>query len=249
MVAAQHRDVVVVCADDAAGRGGDHRGAAAGPAGLAADVSDGVRVLASQRPHARAGRIDVLDWAVALLLIALAGLLAAAWAFRDSEGRPRAGLVIAAAAIAPLLIWSQLAAAENHGRFGDLRLSVVSVKLAPDAIDGASIGGDRAHDFLEINDLPPSLITLHRISDREVGLEVGHPLRGEFAGAVAFETAEPDFLSRVFGASPRFAGERAVRPGEVFCPRGCAAPCRIRLPVDGDRLSLDGVAATDLPRM
>ena len=102
----------------------------------------------------------MLDWGAPVLLIVLAGLLAAAWVYRDAEGRPRTGLVIAAALVAPLLIWSQLAAAQNHGRFGDLRLSVVSVKLAPDAIEGASIGGDRAHDFLLVGDLPPSLIVL-----------------------------------------------------------------------------------------
>ena len=191
----------------------------------------------------------MLDWAVPILLIALVCLLAAAAAWRDSAGRPRAGWVIAAGAIAPLLILTQLLSAEDKGRFGDLRLSVVSVRLAPDAIDGASIGGDRAHDFLLVGDLPASLVTLHRISDRQVGLVVARPLRGEVAGAVAFENAEPDLRSRLFGASPRFAGERAVRPGEVFCPRGCAATCRIKLPIDGDRLSLEGDAAADLPRM
>jgi hypothetical protein len=189
----------------------------------------------------------VLDWAVPVLLIVLVCLLAAAWFRRDSEGRPRAGLVIAAGAIAPLLIWSQLANAEKGGRFGDLRLAVMSVKLASDAIDGASIGGDRAHDFLLVGDLPPALITLHRISDRDVGLSVARPLRGEFAGAVAFENAEPDLATRIFGASPAFVGERAVRPGEIYCPRGCASACRIHLPVDGDRLSID--AEGDLPRM
>jgi hypothetical protein len=189
----------------------------------------------------------VLDWAVPVLLIVLVCLLAAAWVRRDSAGRPPAVLVIAAGAIAPLLIWSQLANAENNGRFGDLRLSVMSVKLASDAIDGASIGGDRARDFLLVGDLPPALITLHRLSDRDVALSVARPLRGEFAGAVAFESAEPDLASRVFGAAPRFVGERAVRPGEVYCPRGCASPCRIHLPVDGDRLTID--AEADLPRM
>jgi hypothetical protein len=191
----------------------------------------------------------VLDWAVPVLLIVLVGLLAAAWLWRDAEGRPRTGLIIAAGAVAPLLIWSQLLNAEDHGRFGDLRLSVVSVKLAPDAIDGASIGGDRAHDFLQISDLPASLITLHRISDRQVGLSVARPLRGDFAGAVAFEDADPDFLSHLTGAPLRFAGERAVRNGEVFCPRGCASTCRIRVPTDGDRFAIDGDPSVDLPRM
>ncbi len=189
----------------------------------------------------------MLDWAVPVLLIALVCLLTAAWVWRDDAGRPRAGTVIAAGAVAPLLIWSQLLNAESNGRFGDLRLSVTSVKLASDAIDGASIGGDRTHDFLLIGDLPASLITLHRISDRDVGLSVARPLRGEFAGAVAFETAEPDIAARVFGASPRFVGERAIRPGEVYCPRGCASACRVHLPVDGDRLTVD--AEGDLPRM
>jgi hypothetical protein len=189
----------------------------------------------------------VLDWAVPVLLIVLACLLAAAWIRRDGNGRPPAGLVIAAGAIAPLLIWSQLANAQNGGRFGDLRLSVMSVKLASDAIDGASIGGDRVHDFLLVGDLPPALITLHRISDRDVGLSVARPLRGEFAGAVAFENAEPDLATRFFGAAPRFVGERAIRPGEMYCPRGCASACRIHLPVDGDHLTID--AEGDLPRM
>ncbi|HEY4942739.1 MAG TPA: hypothetical protein VII56_15025 [Rhizomicrobium sp.] len=191
----------------------------------------------------------MLGWAVPILLIVLVGLLAAAWATRDGDGRPRAAWVIAAGAIAPLLIATQLWSAQDNGRFGDLRLSVLALKLAPDAIDGASIGGDRVHDFLLVGDLPASLITLHRISDREVGLVVARPLRGEIAGAVAFENAEPDFASHLAGASPRLAGERAVREGEVFCPRGCASACRIRLPVDGDRLALDGVSAADLPRM
>ena len=191
----------------------------------------------------------VLAWAVPFLLIALVCLLAAAATWRDKDGRPRAGLVIAAGAIAPLLIATQLATAEANGRFGDLRLSVMSVKLAADAIDGASIGGDRTHDFLLIGDLPASLIVLHRISDREIGLSVAKPLRGELAGAVAFESAEPDLWTRTFGTSLRFAGERAIRPGEVFCPRGCASSCRIGLPVDGNRLSLLGDAAAELPRM
>ena len=52
----------------------------------------------------------MLDWAVPVLLIVLACLLAAAWIRRDSAGRPPASLVIAAGAIAPLLIWSQIAA-------------------------------------------------------------------------------------------------------------------------------------------
>ena len=191
----------------------------------------------------------MLAWAVPFLLIALVCLLAAAAAWRDKDGQPRAGFVIAAGAIAPLLIVSQLASAEANGRFGDLRLSVMSVKLAADAIDGASIGGDRTRDFLLIGDLPASLITLHRISDREIGLSVAKPLRGELAGAVAFENAEPDLWTRTFGAALHFAGERAVRPGEMFCPRGCASPCRIGLPVDGSRLTLLGSAAAEMPRM
>ncbi|MEI9886284.1 MAG: hypothetical protein WDN08_07225 [Rhizomicrobium sp.] len=187
--------------------------------------------------------------AVPVLLLLLACLLAAAARWRDAESRPRTAFVIAAGAIAPLLIATQLWTAETDGRFGDLRLSAVSVKLTPDAIEGASIGGDRAHDFLLVGDLPGSLITLHRISDREVGLVVARPLRGEFAGAVAFESAEPDWTARLFGVPLRFAGERAVREGEMFCPRGCAAVCRVRLPVDGDRLALAGDPTAQLPRM
>ncbi|HEY0300367.1 MAG TPA: hypothetical protein VGC36_03495, partial [Rhizomicrobium sp.] len=169
----------------------------------------------------------MLAWAVPVLLILLVGLLAAAARWRDIEGRPPVALVIAAGAVAPLMIATQLWTAEANGRFGDLRLSVVSLKLTPDAIDGASIGGDRARDFLLVGDLPASLITLHRISDRDVGLTVVRPLRGEIAGAVAFESAEPDLRSRLFGAPLRFAGERAVREGELFCPSGCAATCRV----------------------
>jgi len=191
----------------------------------------------------------VLDWAVPALLILLVGLLAAAYRWRDSAGWPRAGLIIAAGAIAPLLIWTSLTAASEHGRFGDLRLSLVSVKLAPDAIDGASIGGDRIHDLLLIGDLPASVITLKRLSDREVGLTVARPLRGELAGAVAFEPAAPDLWSRLLPKTPRFVGERAIRPGEVYCPIGCQRACRIRLPVDGDRLALDGDDTAEMPRM
>ncbi len=187
--------------------------------------------------------------AVPVLLILLVCVLAAAAWWRDAAGRPRAALIVMAGAVAPLLIATQLWTAEDNGRFGDLRLSVMSVKLAPDAIDGASIGGDRAHDFLLVNDLPASLVTLHRISDREVGLTAARPLRGDFAGAVAFEDAEPGLWSRIAGSSLRFVGERAVREGEMYCPRGCAAACRVRLPVDGDRLSLAGDEAAELPRL
>ena len=191
----------------------------------------------------------MLDWAVPVLLLALVSLLAAAAFYPDGAGRPRAALVLAAAAIAPLLIWSQLMAAEGSGRFGDLRLSLVSVRLAPDAIDGATIGGDRTHDVLLVGDLPAALVTLHRISDREVGLTVARPLRGDVAGAVAFEPAEPDLWTRLTGSAPRFVGERMVVQGEAYCPRGCAAPCHVHLPVDGDRLALEGDATADLPRM
>ena len=81
----------------------------------------------------------MLAWAVPVLLIVLVGLLAAAAMWPDAEGRPRIGIILAAGAIAPLLIWTSLTTADQHGRFGDLRLSVMSIKLAPDAIDGASI--------------------------------------------------------------------------------------------------------------
>jgi hypothetical protein len=191
----------------------------------------------------------VLDWAVPVLLIALVCLLAAAASYPDGEGRPRAWLVIAAGAVAPLLIGSQLLTAQDHGRFGDLRLSVVSVKLASDAIDGATIGGDRVHDFLLVGDLPAGLVTLHRLSDGQVSFQVARPLRGEFAGAVAFENAQPDLTARLAGTPSRFVGERAVRPGEIFCPRGCASTCRIRLPLDSDRLAIEGDSTADLPRM
>ena len=191
----------------------------------------------------------MLDWAVPVLLIVLVGLLAAASRWPDFAGRPRAWLVIACGAIAPLLIWTSLTAAGEHGRFGDLRLSVISVKLAPDAIDGASIGGDRAHDLLLISDLPASLITLKRLSDQEVGLTAARPLRGELAGAVAFEPAGPDLWSRFVPQAPRFVGERAIQPGEVYCPLGCQRACRIRLPIDGDRLALDGDGTAEMPRM
>ncbi|MBV9419235.1 MAG: hypothetical protein JO348_05630, partial [Alphaproteobacteria bacterium] len=192
----------------------------------------------------------MLDWAVPVLLIALVCLLFAAALSPDAEGRPRAALIIGAGAIAPLLIWSQLLNAEANGRFGDLRLSVLSVKLAPDAIDGASIGGDRTHDFLLVGDLPASLITLHRISDTQVGLHVAQPLRGDFAGTVAFEEIETGLFGRAFAAAPHFVGERPVRNGEIFCPRGCktANACRIHLPVDDDHMSIEG-DSTELPRM
>lgn len=191
----------------------------------------------------------MLDWAVPALLIALVGLLAAASLWPDIAGRPRTALIVVAGAIAPLLIWTSLTAANEHGRFGDLRLSVVSVKLAPDAIDGASIGGDRTHDLLLIGDLPSALITLKRLSDGDVGLVAARPLRGELAGAVAFEPAEQDLWSRLLPQAPRFAGERAIQPGETYCPIGCQNACRIRLPVDGDRLTLDGDDNTEMPRM
>lgn len=193
----------------------------------------------------------MLDWAVPVLLIALVCLLGAAALMPSADGRPRAWFVAGAAAIAPLLIWTQLHVAETNGRFGDLRLSVLSVKLAPDAIDGASIGGDRARDFLLVGDLPGGLITLKHISDNEVGLAVAHPLRADFAGAVAFEDAEPGFFARLWGSSPRFVGERPVEEGEVFCPRGGCGPaaCRIHLPTDGNKFAIDGIAPNDLPRM
>ncbi|MEJ1967466.1 MAG: hypothetical protein WDN03_02330 [Rhizomicrobium sp.] len=190
----------------------------------------------------------MLDWDVPVLLLALVGLLAAAAAWPDAQGRPRAWLVIAAGTVAPLLIGSSLGVAADHGRFGDLRLSVVSVKLAPEAIDGASIGGDRAHDVLLVGDLPAALITLKRLSDRDIGLSVARPLRGTFAGAVVFEPAAPDLWSRFAAPAPRFVGERPVRRGEVYCPLGCNTGCRIRLPADGDRLSVEGDSAA-LPRM
>ena len=190
----------------------------------------------------------MLAWAVPVLLFVLVALLAAAAAWPDAEGRPRVWIVLAAGAIAPLLIWTSLATADDHGRFGDLRLSVVSVKLAPDAIDGATIGGDRSHDFLLVGDLPAGLITLRHVGAQQVGLSVARPARGEFAGAVAFERVEVEWWQRPFAATPRFAGERAVQPGETFCPVGCENPCRIRIPASGDRLTIDGESG-ELPRM
>jgi hypothetical protein len=174
------------------------------------------------------------------------GLLAAAAEWPDADGKPRIWIVIAAGAIAPLLIWTSLNTAEEHGRFGDLRLSVVSIKLAPDAIDGASIGGDRVHDVLLVGDLPTSLITLKHIDAQKIALTVARPLRGEFAGAVAFEPVAVDWWKRPLAPTPRFVGERAVRTGEVFCPAGCANPCHIHL-ASGDRVSIDG--QNDVPRM
>lgn len=191
----------------------------------------------------------MLAWAVPALLIVTAALLAVAAYYPDAEGRPRIWIVLAAGAVAPLLIGSQLLAASDAGRFGDLRLSVVSVKLASDAIEGATIGGDRVRDFLLVGDLPASLITLHRLSDRTVGLQVARPLRGEVAGAVAFESAAPDIVTRLTGQGLRFVGEHAIREGETFCPRGCAAACHIRLPLTGDRLVLGDNSAADMPRM
>lgn len=176
------------------------------------------------------------------------GLLAAAAAWPDAGGKPRIWIVIAAGAIAPLLIWTSLSAADDQGRFGDLRLSVVSVKLVPDAIDGATIGGDRTHDILLVGDLPAGLIALRHINSQQVGLTVARPLRGEYAGAVAFEPVEVEWWRRPFASPLRFVGERAVRPREIFCPTGCERPCRIRLPTDGDRLSIESETG-DLLRM
>jgi hypothetical protein len=190
----------------------------------------------------------LLAWAVPVLLFLAVGLLAVAAAWPDALGSPRAWLIVAAGAIAPLLIWTSLATADSHGRFGDLRLSVVSLKLAPDAIDGATIGGDRAHDVLLVGDLPAALISLKRLNDRDVGLTVARPPRGEFAGAVAFEPTETPLWQRPFAPTPRFVGERAVRDGEAFCPAGCNSGCRIGLPTNGDRLAIEGDSA-DLPRM
>ncbi|MBL6853278.1 MAG: hypothetical protein ISS15_14860 [Alphaproteobacteria bacterium] len=189
----------------------------------------------------------MLDWAVPVLLVTLVALLAAAALWPDAEGKPRTGIILAAGAIAPLLIWTSLTAADQNGRFGDLRLSVVSLKLAPDAIDGATIGGDRAHDILLVGDLPAGLVTLKRLDAGRVALDVARPQRGEFAGAVAFEPVDVAWWKRLFAAPARFVGERAVRAGEVFCPVGCDDPCRIRLTGNDDRLTVDNQA--DTPRM
>ena len=189
----------------------------------------------------------MLAWAVPVLLIVLVGLLAAAAMWPGADGKPRVWIVLAAGAVAPLLIWTSLTTADQHGRLGDLRLSVLSLKLAPDAIDGATIGGDRAHDVLLVGDLPAGLITLKHLDTQRVALAVAQPQRGEFAGAVAFEPIEVDWWKRPLISAPRFVGERAVRAGEVFCPAGCENPCHIQLTANDDRLGVAG--QSDVPRM